>query len=154
MKSLSRFVASNIGFACLLVLLTGLLLYGVGFRSDTLPFPYNSTYSDAAISHWPNVLIFQQAVHAGQWPLWSDLLMGGLPFAANPLSKVWYPPQWVALVLPAALHLNLLIWAHLVLAGIGMRALGKKLGLQAGPAAIVGLAYAFMPRLFAATGAG
>src|SRR5258708_3380397 len=154
MKFLSRYLVSNAGFASLLIILIGLLLYTVGFRLDTLPFPHNSPYSDAAISHWPNTLYFQQALRSGQWPLWSDLLMSGQPFSANPLTNVWYPPQSLALLFPTPLHLSLMIWLHLVIAGLGMRVLGQKLGLSAGPASIIGLAYALTPRLFAATGAG
>src|SRR5262249_59568809 len=80
--------------------------------------------------------------------------VSGALFAANPLSKIGYPPQCLALVLPAALHLNILTWLHMLLAGLGAWRLGHRLGTGPGPAAIMGLAYALTPRLFAGTGAG
>ncbi|HLY24764.1 MAG TPA: hypothetical protein VKQ72_00400, partial [Aggregatilineales bacterium] len=144
----------EIAFAALLIVLTGGLLLGVGLGANALPFPLQSTFSDAAITHWPNALFFQQSVRAGYWPLWNNLLMSGIPFAADPLSKVWYPPQWLAIILPVTTHLNLMIWLHLILAGLGMRALCRRLGQNDAASSICGLAYAVTPRLLAATGAG
>src|SRR5258708_444378 len=120
-----------------LVVTVALAVVGLGpFNADTLPFPQqsasslasSSAYSDAVVSHWPAALYLQQSIQMGQWPLWRDLLMSGQPFAANPLNKVWYPPQWLALLLPAALHLNVLTWFHLLLAGLGAWRLGLRLG--------------------------
>jgi hypothetical protein len=136
------------------MMVAGAFLVAVGTRADTLPFPPNAEYSDAAVSHWPAALYFQRSVQAGEFPLWRPLLMSGQPFAANPLNKVWYPPQWLAAVLPAALHLNVLIWLHLVLAGVGMRAFGQALGLSAAVANVMGVAYMLTPRMIAAIGAG
>src|SRR5258706_1202363 len=154
MHSISRFASTSGGYAVLLTICIGLILIAIGFGPDTLPFPVQSQYSDAAVSHWPNTLYFQQSVQSGTFPLWRNLLMSGQPFAANPLNKVWYPPQWLALLLPAALHLNVLIWLHLVIAGLGMRALGLRLGVRTSTASVMGLAYALTPRLWVATGAG
>ncbi len=170
MKSVNQFAASLPGFAVLLAAGIGLLLLAVGFGPNTLPYPPTQVspgpttgastvplgwpFSDAMLSHWPNALFFQRSVRAGAWPLWRPLIMSGQPFAANPLNKVWYPPQWLVIVLPVTLHLNLMIWAHLVLAGVGMRSLGRRLGLGVGAASVIGVAYALTPRLAAATGAG
>jgi hypothetical protein len=151
----------------MLALLVGLLLIGVGLGPEALPYPPwqqspTSTrsvppgwpFSDAVISHWPNALFLQRSVQDGAWPLWRPLLMSGQPFAANPLNKVWYPPQWLVILLPATLYLNLMLWGHLVLAGAGMRALGLRLGLGTASGSIIGVAYALLPRLAAAAGAG
>jgi hypothetical protein len=151
----------------MLTLLVGLWLVGVGLGPESLPYspwqksptssrsvPPGWPFSDAVISHWPNALFLQRSVQANVWPLWRPLWMSGQPFAANPLNKVWYPPQWLAILLPATLHLNLMLWGHLVLAGSGMRALSLRLGLGTPSASIIGIAYAFLPRLAAAAGAG
>ncbi len=130
-------------------------LLAVGLGPGRLPFPPESRFSDAVISHWPNALFLRRAVledHA--WPLWRPLIMSGQPFAANPLNKVWYPPQWLVLVFPPTLHLNLLIWLHLSLAGIGAWTWSRTTGLKPWPAALAGLGYACAPRLIAALGAG
>ncbi len=151
----------------MLALLVGLWLVGVGLGPEALPYPPwqksptasrsvppGWPFSDAVISHWPNALFLQRSVQAGAWPLWRPLLMSGQPFAANPLNKVWYPPQWLAILLPATFCLNLMLWGHLVLAGVGMRALGVRLGLGTAATSIIGVAYALLPRLAAAAGAG
>lgn len=130
-------------------------LFLAGLGPDRLPFPPGSRYSDAVISHWPNALFLKRAVledHA--FPLWRPLIMSGQPFAANPLNKVWYPFQWLVLVLPSAAHLNVLTWLHITLAGLGMWVWGRGTGLLALPAALAGAGYAFAPRVIAALGAG
>jgi len=130
-----------------------LLLVGLG--PDRLPFPPEAEFSDAVTSHWTNALFLRRSVledHA--WPLWRPLIMSGQPFAANPLNMVWYPPQWLVFLLPPTLHLNVLIWLHLVLAGIGAWAWSRVTGLRPWAAALVGLGYAFAPRLIASVGAG
>src|SRR5262249_30850284 len=65
-----------------------------------------------------------------------------------------YPPQWLVYFLPPALHLNLLVWLHLTLGGVGMRAFGRRLGLGIGAASVMGVAYGLTPRLWAAVGGG
>lgn len=130
-------------------------LFAVGLGPDRLPFPPESKFSDAVISHWPNALFLRRSVledHA--WPLWRPLIMSGQPFAANPLNKVWYPPQWLVFLFPPTSHLNLLIWLHLTAAGIGAWTWSRATGLKPWPAALVGLGYACAPRLIAALGAG
>ena len=122
---------------------------------DSLPFPPRSEYSDAVISHWPNALFLRQSVLEDHtWPLWRPWIMSGQPFAANPLNKAWYPPQWLVFLLPPILHLNTMIWLHLVLAGAGAWVWSRSTGLKAWAAALVGLGYVFAPRIWAAVGAG
>lgn len=154
LRRAQEFAASPGGFAVLLALGIGILLFGVGFRPDTLPFRPGAVFSDAVISHWPDALFLRRALQGGDFPLWRSLLMSGQPFATNPLNKVWYPPQWLVYLLPPAPHLNLLIWVHLVFAGIGMRAFGRRLGFSTGVAGMMGIAYGLTPRLWAAVGGG
>lgn len=127
----------------------------VGLGPDCLPFPPDAAFSDAVVSHWPNALFLRQSVlHDHTWPLWRPLFMSGQPFAANPLNKVWYPPQWLVLLIPPALHLNVLLWLHLSLAGAGAWAWARGTGLLNWPSALVGFGYAFAPRVIASAGAG
>ena len=80
--------------------------------------------------------------------------MSGQPFAANPLNKVWYPPQWLVLIFPPTAHLNLLIWLHLLMGGTGAWTWSRATGLNPWPAALAGFGYALGPRIIAAVGAG
>lgn len=142
-------------FAGLLAVSLAVFLGAMGLGPDSLPFPPESDFSDAVTSHWPGTLFLKQSVREDHaWPLWRPLIMSGQPFAANPLNKTWYPPQWLVIILPPVLHLNLLTWLHLVLAGAGAWAWGRASGLLPWAAALAGLGYAFSPRLIASTGGG
>ena len=78
----------------------------------------------------------------------------GVPFAANPLSGLWYPPNLLLLILPLTAGFNLLLAAHLYLGGLGMIRLLRRLG--AGPigSLVAGLAWALTPKIWAHLGAG
>lgn len=154
MKRVSDVFVHPAGYALLLALAAAFFLYGVGLRGDRLPFPPRSDFSDAVVSHWPSALFLQRTVQAGYFPLWRPGVMSGQPFAANPLNKVWYPPQYLALMLPAVLHLNVMLWLHMLIAGLAMRWLGRTLGLSVAVANVMGAAFMFTPRLIAAAGAG
>ena len=121
-------------------------------------FPYPSlgaAYSDLSISHYPNAIFFRESiVNWGEIPLWSSTIMGGYPFAANPLSGLWYPPGWLALILPLPLGFNLLIGVHLVWGGIGLYKLLRAEGLGMPGALLAGLSFGLLPKLFAHYGAG
>ena len=121
-------------------------------------FPYpalNSSFSDLTITHYPNAIFLREAI--ANWheiPLWSSTIMSGYPFAANPLSGMWYPPGWLVLILPLPLGFNLLIGLHLIWGGIGLYRLMREEGLEQAAALMAGLAFALLPKIFAHYGAG
>ena len=120
-------------------------------------FPYlvGASYTDLAITHWPNTWFLRHSLlNIGQIPLWNPNILSGMPFAADPLSGLWYPPSWLALPFPSVAGLNLLFGLHLVLAGVGMAALCRRLGLGIAPAVIAGLAYGGLPKLVGHIGLG
>lgn len=129
-----------------------LLLPGLVF------FPYPSAgaiYSDLAISHFPNAIFLKSALL--EWhevPFWSSTILSGYPFVANPLSGLWYPPGWLALLFPIPLGFNLLIALHLLWGGIGMLRLLRSEGLGYEAALFGALAFEAMPKIFAHYGAG
>jgi hypothetical protein len=121
-------------------------------------FPYPSAeapYSDLTISHYPNAVFLRTALARwGRVPLWSPTILSGYPFAANPLSGLWYPPGWLALLLPLPLGFNLLIGLHLLLGAVGLTRLLRLEGLSRRAALLGGLAFAALPKLYAHYGAG
>jgi hypothetical protein len=135
-----------------LLLVALILLPGLA----SFPFPSaNAAYSDLATSHYPNALFLRRALQ--EWhtiPLWSPAILSGYPLAADPLSGLWYPPGWLALLLPLPFGFNLLVALHLVLGGAGMYSLLRQQGLGHPAALLGGLAFEFMPKLFAHYGAG
>ncbi len=114
----------------LLIGLGAAFLLIVGLQPLGLPYIPGARFSDAATSHWGAALFLQRSVmRDGEFPFWRDTILGGQPFAANPLNKTAYPLQWLALILPPALHINVLIVLHLLIAGAGMWLLARSLGL-------------------------
>jgi hypothetical protein len=80
--------------------------------------------------------------------------LSGYPFAANPLSGLWYPPGWLALLLPLPLGFNLLIGLHLLLGAVGLARFLRLEGLSRRAALLGGLSFAALPKLYAHYGAG
>ncbi len=152
MKSASNWLLRRLKEWWLLLLPLVLLLPGLG------GFPYTSPgapYSDIAVSHYPNAIFLRQAlVEYRAIPLWSPMVLSGYPFAANPLSGLWYPFGWPALLVSLPLGFNLLVMAHLLWGGIGMAKLLKTQGVGREAALLGGLAFEAMPKLFAHYGAG
>jgi hypothetical protein len=95
----------------------------------------------------------------GHLPLWNPLAGMGAPLAANYQSALFYPPNWLYLLLYAlggtpwlAWGMALLVGLHLAWAGLGMAALVRRLGLGTLAQAIGGLAFGFCGYLVARAG--
>ena len=116
-------------------------------------------HTDLAVTHWPNAHFTRRALwDEGQFPVWRPTIMGGTPFAANPLAGLYYPPNWLFLFLPwlpLEAGLNLSALAHLWLAGAAMYALMRRgLGTGIWGALVAAVAYQASPKLLAHLGAG
>jgi hypothetical protein len=120
------------------------------------PFPTSDgSFSDLAISHYPAAITLKQLlVEYRQVPLWSPHLLGGAPLAANPLYSLYYPPAWLALVLPLPAGFNLLVILHIGWGALGVYRLLRAEGLRREAAALGALGYAALPKLYAHYGAG
>ncbi len=112
-------------------------------------------YSDILVSHWPNAYFLRRSLQTWkQIPLWNPMILSGMPFAADPLSGLWYPPNWLAAVLPIQFAFNLLFWVHLAWTGWGMYSWLRSLGFGKAGALIAGLAWCGAPKWFAHIGLG
>lgn len=119
------------------------------------PFQPGAAYSDLLVSHYPNALFLQRVILAWKTiPLWSPTILSGYPFAANPLSGVFYLPGWLALLLPLPLGFNLVVILHLLWGGAGMLTLLRYEGLSERAALLGALAFEAMPKVFSHLGAG
>jgi len=124
-------------------------------RADWIPWSAKGAYSDLAITHWPNAVFVQNALReTGRLPFWRPLIMAGTPFAANPLSGLWYPPNVLLLFLPLPAAFNLLLALHLFWGGLGMYELGRGLNLSPGAALVAAVAWTLTPKTIAHLGAG
>ncbi len=143
--------------AIVLVFLLSGLLWLAPLISDPMGvlFWRGGAYSDLLISHWPNAAFVRHSlIEWGQIPLWNPMILSGTPFAADPLSGLYYPPNWLAFAIRPGVAFNLLAWLHLTWAGLGTWKLSRTLGVSSGPAIVAGMAFAGMPKLIGHIGLG
>ena len=76
---------------------------------------------------YPWISSVRAALREGRLPLWDALTWGGYPFFANPQVGLFYPPAWLAFLLPVRIGLGVYIAFHLWLAGLGMWTLARRL---------------------------
>jgi hypothetical protein len=137
----------------LILLIIPLLIFIPGI-ADFFYAP-GSAFSDLVISHYPNAVFLRQALQSGQGvPLWSPSILSGYPFAADPLSGLWYPPGWLALGLPLPLGFNLAVMLHLLWGGLGLFLWLKSEGLKPQAAILAALTFEAMPKLVSHFAAG
>ncbi|MBI5292089.1 MAG: YfhO family protein [Chloroflexi bacterium] len=94
-----------------------------------------------ALQFVPWRVLVNDALRHGQWPLWTSLLGMGAPLLANHQSAVFYPPNWLALLLPPETAVSVLAVLHLSLAGVGAARLARMLGVGPLGAAVSGLTF-------------
>ncbi|MEX2030178.1 MAG: hypothetical protein WD906_04320 [Anaerolineales bacterium] len=117
---------------------------------DAFLKPAESEFTDLLLAHAPNAFYLRsQWIDTGQIPAWNPNIEGGLPFLADPLSGVWYPPNWLAVLLPPGLGFNLILWLHLAWAGWGMWRLVRSLGSGEAGAWAAGIAFSGAPKILA-----
>lgn len=121
-------------------------------------FPYPSAealYSDISVTHYPNAIFLRRSIL--EWrtiPLWSPTILSGYPFGADPLSGLWYPLGWIALLLPLPFGFNFMVMMHLFWGGIGIYYLLQLEGVNKSVSILGALAFEALPKLFAHYGAG
>ncbi|HEX6305490.1 MAG TPA: hypothetical protein VFZ76_14945 [Anaerolineales bacterium] len=122
----------------------------------SFPYPSSSApFSDVTVSHFPNAVFLKQAILEHHTiPLWSPTILSGYPFAANPLSGLWYPPGWLALLFPLPFGFNFTVLLHMLWGGIGVYLLLKAEGLGHVAALFGGLAFESFSKYYAHYGAG
>jgi hypothetical protein len=91
-------------------------------------------------------------LRAGQWPLWNPYLGNGAPLLANYQTAIFYPPNWLGMILPLDVAMAWLAALHLSWAGAGMAALARGLGLKPLGQAVAGLAFGMSQYLVARAG--
>jgi hypothetical protein len=141
-------------YALLLALAAG-FFWPLARAPDGFLYPPNSDFSDLTITHWPNALFIRHSLATwGQVPLWRPLILGGEPFASNPLSGLWYPPNLLLLVFPLTLAFNLLFVLHATWAGCGAYQLARSIGASHAGSLLAAFTVMFAPKSVAHLAAG
>lgn len=91
-------------------------------------------------------------LRAGRLPAWNPYVGAGAPLLANYQTAVFYPPNWLWLVLPDLTAMNLIALGHVLWAGLGMWLFARALGLTDFGRGISALAFAFGGYLIARAG--
>jgi hypothetical protein len=90
--------------------------------------------------HLPLRTAFRRLAEIGL-PVWNPWLQGGQPILSNPSYAAFYPPGWLALVVPPAYALSLLAVLHAAIAFGGAWFLARRLGAGRGAAALAALGF-------------
>lgn len=102
----------------------------------------------------------RSAIRQGELPLWNPYVFSGTPFVSDPQPAIFYPPTWIAMVLPTTRGLGILVvlhvWWSLVGATQWLRSETAYDGqpLSRGGAFAGALVYAFSGYVFARVQAG
>lgn len=139
-----------------------LLTFGIGsfllsqvHSLDGFIYSPGSDFSDLTVTFWPNIFYIQNSIKEfNQIPLWRTLIFSGAPFDADPQSGLWYLPNIVFLLLPAAQGLNILFLGHIVFGGFGMWMWAREVGISRSGSFLAALSYAYTPKVIAHLGAG
>lgn len=97
-------------------------------------------------AHWnfPARALVRKALLNGEFPHWNPFTGLGLPVWGNPLYGVFYPPNWLLLLVPETLLANALTWQsflHMFWGGWGLIVLSRQFGCTRAPALVAGLAW-------------
>lgn len=133
-----------------------LALLCIAFYWDVLWLPGDRIVSGRDLSdmfyHW--LCFATDSIRQGHLPLWTPYVFSGLPFVANPQPALFYPPMWLALLMPVTRALSLIIVMHLWLAGAGMYAWLRSEGASVEGAVLGGTVFAFSGYFFVRVYAG
>ncbi|MBI3955744.1 hypothetical protein HY339_00655 [Candidatus Gottesmanbacteria bacterium] len=66
---------------------------------------------------------FNSFLKEGIWPWWNPYNFAGVPFMANPIVNIWYPPTWLFVFLPLNIAYSWHIALHILWAMMGMHRL-------------------------------
>jgi hypothetical protein len=139
----------------ILLIVAATFFWKLWLTPDGFLYRPNSEYSDLTITHWPNALFIREAVAEwGQIPWWRTLIFAGEPFAANPLSGLWYPPFWLLLISPLTFTFNLLFLLHAAWCGWGGYRLARSMGASPAGSAVAALTLMVTPKAIAHLASG
>jgi len=134
--------------------LLGLLC--AAFFWDVFGLPANRIVGGADLTnlfrHWCQFAV--TSLRQGRLPLWNPHLFSGTPFFANPQPALFYPPTWLALLMPINRALSLIIVLHVWLAGLGMYGWMQSEGASRIGALFSGVVFAFSGYVVARIWAG
>lgn len=104
---------------------------------------WDSLLWDSMAQFYPWRLLLHRAAREGRLPLWNPHQFCGYPFVGNGQSALFYPPNWLYLVVHPNLGLGLSAALHYFLAGLFVFGLARCWGLGRLPALFAALAFTY-----------
>ncbi|MFP6685400.1 MAG: YfhO family protein [Polyangiaceae bacterium] len=105
--------------------------------------PDNRWFNDNIWQRNPALAYNGDALREGRLPAWNPWILAGVPYSANPLVAVYYPPNWLTAALPVPDRVLAVAALHVLLAGLFVLLYLRAVGLTATPALLGGVAFAF-----------
>ncbi len=99
-------------------------------------------YRDIFLNHYPMRLFSTKALIGGEFPAWNPYLFCGVPYAADPISALFYPLNALFFLGDFTDAFNIYFAAHYLIAALGAYLLALEVGGRRGPAALAAGAYA------------
>jgi hypothetical protein len=84
-----------------------------------------------------------ESIWQGTLPLWNPHLLAGTPFQADPMAALFYPLNWLFIVLPGPLAWSISFMLKVFLAGFFTALFLREIGASMAGSIIGGLAFAF-----------
>ncbi|HEY3397146.1 MAG TPA: hypothetical protein VGM19_05735 [Armatimonadota bacterium] len=105
------------------------------------PRAWDALLWDSVAQFYPWRLLLQRGLRSGELPLWNPYQYCGYPFVGNGQSALFYPPNWLLLVVDVKYFLGLSLALHWLLAGALTFFLARRLNLSPAAAVLAGLVF-------------
>ena len=98
---------------------------------------------DCVAQLYPWRVLLRRGLREGELPLWSPYQYCGYPLVGNGQSGIFYPPNWLLLILPAAKFLGVSLALHFFIAGLLTFCFCRLLRLSVIPALFAALVFSY-----------
>jgi len=105
-------------------------------------YAWDALLWDGVAQVYPWRVLLNRALRSGELPLWNPYQYCGYPIVGNGQSEVFYPPNWLLLVIPAVNFLAFSLALHCAIALVLTYLYCRQIGLGHWGAAFAGLAFA------------
>ena len=110
---------------------------------DTLFYRGN----DMTTQFLPDAEFFKDRILAGKFPKWNPWIMAGMPYFLDPQNFLWYPPNYIFLLVQVEVGFLVLLIGHLALAGWGVKKVLGEFGIFGKLAVFGALMFILSPKL-------
>ena len=134
----------------------GILLLTLLFLSSILLPPLGEAAGSYDVSglFFPWLAFARDAVFNGRLPLWDASLFAGYPFLSNPQVAFFYPPTWLAIILPVRFGISAYLVFHIWISGVGMYLFARQMNGRPLGSFLAAVTFAFSGYAAARVGVG